>query len=405
MKPLVPPSWPKNLTNSWWQKNKGSATKKTGVGADIDAVQAAFKKIKWDAFDPQPVRQLATFKAQVVSLWNQMIKPVQTDLRALRQKTDTLAKSCKATDPKTATAAAAISKDADFFNVVLQLNGVFFTAVGDNLAELCKYQKDISEKLDERLECRERFKKLLPFLERKNVGIFQSLKMPPSAVVSEEVTGEIEEMEAAYKTCGELLVAARKDAANLGSAIASKNPELLDLIKQSTITTELLDYSREAQKLISAAKVNAARVTAAWETAQIAAQKGEKADRILAAAFEKTAREIASMETAVDNLAQNVDGFGQWSALTAETFKITLANCKNFNGRLEKLRLQMKTLYVAQEQMSDIRNQTTNPELIKKAGVLRNQIMHLEQKLDTTEKTLEQHAKRLKDFAVKNKIK
>lgn len=86
---------PKILTNSDWQKKKGliGKAKKTGVGALLDAAEAAHAKIDWAAIDPRtanPANGAALKKAiaDAKGIYGKVIPPYEKALTAVANQVD-----------------------------------------------------------------------------------------------------------------------------------------------------------------------------------------------------------------------------------------------------------------------------------------------------------------------------
>lgn len=148
-----PLDYPDNLTKKHWDKQKGLLAKAagaTGVGEAAQKAETAFKAIDWTKFDivklmplgngQGPLETTKGLKSGVVAEWNRSVKPTITALKAL-QKTagdagtelgkNKLMKS-------SATAATKMATDADMFQMSLQLNGVFFSAVSKEYDDAVK---------------------------------------------------------------------------------------------------------------------------------------------------------------------------------------------------------------------------------------------------------------------------
>lgn len=148
---IAPIDYPEILTNKHWQKNKGLLAKaggETGVGAQMDKVQAAFRAVDWTRFYAKTVctkQNGVVLPGHVDAKLKDVASEYSGKVEALRKEVDKLAKLAadtaadwkkSKTIPSSSTKhAQAVADAAGFFHLALKSNGVYFTQVNTDFGE------------------------------------------------------------------------------------------------------------------------------------------------------------------------------------------------------------------------------------------------------------------------------
>ena len=150
----APVEYPTILTDKDWQKKKGLLAKaggETGIGAQMDKIQADFKKVDWAVFYAKMVcsKQNGVLlpshvddKLKLVTQeYNKTVEPLRAEvnkLTKLAEKTAADWKKSKTIPSSSTKHVALVAAESDHFFMALKGNGIYFTQV----------QKDFQEEKD-----------------------------------------------------------------------------------------------------------------------------------------------------------------------------------------------------------------------------------------------------------------
>lgn len=160
MSVIAPIDYPAILTNRDWQKRKGLLAKaggETGVGAQMDKIQQAFKAVDWTKFYAKTVctkqngvvlpSHVAARLKEVASEYGGKVEPLRKEVDKLGKLAgDTAAdwKKSKAIPAASAKHAQAVADAASMFHMALKSNGVYFSQVAaDFEAERVRLQRNV----------------------------------------------------------------------------------------------------------------------------------------------------------------------------------------------------------------------------------------------------------------------
>lgn len=151
MSVLAPPEFPAILTSKDWQKKKGLLAKgagETGVGTQMDKVQAGFNALDWSACYAKTVctkdngvllpGHVEGKMKDVAAFLGGRIEPLRKEIDKLAKLAgDTAAewKKSKLIPAASAKHAQAVADAAGMFSMAIKGNGVYFTNVGKDFAE------------------------------------------------------------------------------------------------------------------------------------------------------------------------------------------------------------------------------------------------------------------------------
>ncbi len=162
---MAQPAWPALLTNKDWQKKKGIIAKiagETGIGAALNAGEAAFKKIDWKKMDAttimpaeRDVDNIEAKQKEAAAHYSSVIEPARAKLRDIRDAAASTAsewRKNKAIPSSAVKAVEAIGASASFLATELKDNSSTMKDYGKTFTDMIATKKKNAAEEAKKLE-------------------------------------------------------------------------------------------------------------------------------------------------------------------------------------------------------------------------------------------------------------